>query len=106
MTAYCIGNANEIAILLESISGVGKKSGSGYGAISFWEIEEITTKNQIELSNDFMPYFTEEILKKRPINAEYFGDNLPKELKMSLRSGWTPPYWDKKNHCKVVLSYA
>ena len=103
MVAYCIGNTEEIALLLEAISGVGKKSGSGYGAINYWEIEEIKS-NTLNVSNEFMPYFTEEILKKRPVPIEYFIE-VPKEARMSLRSGWTPPYWDKKNHGKVILSY-
>jgi len=77
LTAFCVGDKNEIARLLNTINFIGKKRSIGKGYIVSWSVEKH------EISND-------EILHMRPVPS-----------KSGRIGGWCPPYWFKPWHLPI-----
>lgn len=82
-TATCIGNAREIANLLEPLRYVGKHRATGFGAVDHWEIEPIAAFTLIDDGK-----------LTRPLPAmaiELLSPHMPEGAPAPV--GWTPPQW-------------
>ena len=82
-TATCIGNAMEIAKLLEPLRYVGKRRGVGFGAVDHWEIEAIDKFSLIGEGKLLHPIPAMAIELLHP----YVPEGAPAPV------GWTPPEW-------------
>lgn len=82
--AECIGNPEEIARLLSTISHVGKRRSNGFGEVERWEIEEIAEFGLLR-----------EGVLTRPMIAEALPELLPgvRFAEEPAPVGWTPPQW-------------
>lgn len=82
-TADCVGNPEEIARLLATVTNAGKKRAFGMGRVAEWQIAPI----------DKFSVWTEDGKPRRPLPAAFvMKDTGWMPLDMS-RMGWTPPYW-------------
>jgi hypothetical protein len=82
-SATCVGNAVEIANLLESLRYVGKRRATGFGAVEHWEIAPI---------EEFTLVRDDKLLRPLPMMAigllhPYVPEGAPAPV------GWTPPQW-------------
>jgi CRISPR type IV-associated protein Csf3 len=86
LVAECIGNAEEIARLLATITHVGKYRGAGMGEVESWTIDEVESVS-----------FVRDGRLTRPYPAAYFGamgDVVnARPVEPSTLIAWTPPYW-------------
>lgn len=82
-TAMCIGNAREIATLLEPLRYVGKHRATGFGAVDHWEIEPIAAFTLVADDRLTRPLPAAAIALIRP--------HLPEGAPALV--GWTPPQW-------------
>jgi len=82
-TATCIGNAREIANLLEPLRYVGKRRGAGFGAVHHWEIEPAEAFGLVRDGR---------LLRPMPAMAiELLSPHMPEVAPAPV--GWTPPQW-------------
>jgi len=88
-SADCVGNAEEIARLLNTTTGVGKKRAYGFGNVAEWIIEDIPEFN----------LYDEAEVPRRPLPAKYVGAWRGD----IMWGGWTPPYWLASLHCPLVV---
>jgi hypothetical protein len=83
-TTTCIGNADEIARLLQSVDAVGKKRNA---RVSRWTIRQV-----------------EAFSFSRPVPASYIHERekaFPLDVQLAA---WTPPYWDSVPECKALCA--
>jgi hypothetical protein len=83
-TTTCIGNAEEIARLLQSVDAVGKKRNA---RVSRWTIRQV-----------------EAFSFARPVPAAYIHERekaFPPDVQLAA---WTPPYWDSVPECKALCA--
>lgn len=83
VSAFCIGNADEIIRLLGFIPFIGKKRAQGKGLVLGWEVSESSVT-------------AEDILKLRPVPAAYHGQQ------GGAVRGWCQPYWFRPWHLPCV----
>lgn len=81
-TAACIGNADEIARLLQSVDAVGKKRNA---CVQRWTIR---TADSFEFSRWVPAAYTHETSGSFPLDMQL--------------AAWTPPYWDGVPECKSM----
>ena len=74
--AMAIGDKDIIASMLDRVSSIGSRS-AVYGHVLKWSVEE---SDEVTL---------EKILERRPVPAEYIGE----DLACDPFAPWTPPYW-------------
>lgn len=86
VTAYCIGNKDEIQRLLGFITHIGKKSSQGFWRVVNWQVEPVSNVG------------INEILANRPVPIE---SGLKTHGKQR-HATWTSPYWYKP-FAKAVL---
>lgn len=79
LRALTIGNADELRRLLDVVTHVGKKTAMGYGRVARWSIEAGT-------------HTLADVLAARVVPVAYYAGRQPVGA-LSLRRGWTPPYW-------------
>jgi hypothetical protein len=83
-TTTCIGNADEIARLLQPVDAVGKKRNA---RVSQWTIRQ-----------------AEAFSFSRPVPAAYIHERekaFPLDVQLAA---WTPPYWDSVPECKALCA--
>ena len=88
VAAICIGNQAEVARLLAIVHQVGKKGTQGFGAVLEWSVEPCEATESM-------------IMATRNVPLDYAGD--VEGGKVSARAGWTPPYWYRPWHSKIVV---
>ena len=93
MTAYAIGNRDEVQRLLDGYAThIGKKASYGYGRVLKWVVREVELPESEAVDT---------ICRNRSIPAEYArmigisGGLLP-------AAGWTPPYWYRPSFVACV----
>lgn len=93
VVALCLGHADSIRTLLDHVQFIGKKPAQGKGRVLQWEVEPLVLSVEETLAT---------ILQRRAV-PHAFQPVKPGE-RMSLRSGWTPPYWYRPWHDLVRLA--
>jgi hypothetical protein len=82
--AYCIGNADKIGLLLETVTAVGKERARGFGAVDHWEIESVASFELVhegQLTRSIPAAMLDEVFIGRP----------PRDAPTLV--SWTPPEW-------------
>lgn len=83
---WCLGIAEEVAMLLDRVTHVGRKPAHGRGRVVRWTV---TPAPGIDLAW---------ILERRTTPLAALGDAAVPARRVAPRIGWTPPYWDATFH--------
>lgn len=79
--AIAIGDAEIILKLLREVPHIGSRIAAGYGKVLRWDVE---IDNSVTIDS---------VLRAKPVPLDAALEFDIKQLKPTVRCGWTPPYW-------------